>query len=283
VGEWREHPIFVPFGDGHIAAVVTTPRSSPRALVLLLTGWGATRSHRSRIWTRVARSLAESGFASARFDYPGIGDSTGKAAASMDDPPVGETLAVLDAARSITGDVDIAMVGNCIGALTAFSVAARVPECRAVVGIHLRKPGGIVVRSKESLGHSAAAGARRAGTGALKARPRLKRVVRKMLSPMLYRPLRFVPDVEAVLRSRACLLLFLGEREPAARLARDIARLTADSGRLARVQHLQTAPIVGFRIPLRLQPHLIEAIVKWLDAQLPGGSRVPAEPVVSTG
>jgi len=276
VAEWREHPIFVPYGDGHIAAIVTTPSTPPRALVVLMTGWGATRSHRGRIWTRAARSLAERGLASARFDYPGVGDSTGNATARMDDPPIGETAAVVEAARSLTGDVDVALTGNCIGARAAFSVAARLPECRAVVGI-IREVGSIGVHAEESRGRGVT-------TSAIRARPGLRRVVKRMLSPVRRRPVRLAPDVEMVLRSRECLLLFLGERRPAARLTRDVAALTkgTPAGR-ARVQHVQTPPIVGFRIPLRLQPYLIDTLVEWLDAQLPGRDRLPAEPVASTG
>lgn len=274
MAEWREHPIFVPYGNGHIAAVVTMPPSPPRALVVLLTGWGATRSHRGRIWTRAARSLADLGLASARFDYPGIGDSTGDATARMDAPPVGETAAVVEAARALAGEVDVAVVGNCIGARAAFSVAARLPECRAVVGI-IREVGSISVHAREPRG-------RGASTSALRARHGLKRAVRRMLSPVRRRPVRLAPDVRTVLRSRDCLLMFLGDPQPAARLTRGVATLTRGTAGRARVQHLQTPPIAGFRIPLRLQPYLIGTLVEWLDTELPGRDRPPAEPVAST-
>jgi pimeloyl-ACP methyl ester carboxylesterase len=270
VAEWREQPIFVPYGDGHIAAIVAMPPTTPRALVVLLTGWGATRSHRGRIWTHAARSLADRGFASVRFDYPGIGDSTGDATARMDAPPVGETSAVLEAARTLTGDVDVALVGNCIGARAAFSVAARLPGCRAVVGI-IREVSSIAVHAKEP-------GRRGASTGAVRARP-FRRVV-KRISPARHRRIRFDPDVEVVLRSRDCLLLSLGERTPA-RLARDVSALTREEGR-AQVRHIQTPPMVGFRIPLRLQPHLIDTFAEWLDEELPGRD-LPVQPVASAG
>jgi pimeloyl-ACP methyl ester carboxylesterase len=282
VGDWREHPIFVPYGSGHIAAVITTPPTAPRALVVLLTGWGATRSHRGRIWTHAARSLAERGFASARFDYPGIGDSTGEATARMDDPPVGEVSAVLSAARTMIGDVEVALVGNCIGALTAYSVAVRVPECRAVVGI-LRDLGSIVVHEPRQRSRSAAL------QDAIRARPAVRSVVRKVLSPlrsrsMQSRPLRLAPDVETILRSRDCLVLFLGEQRAASRLERNVAALADGHSRAhTQVRHVETPPIVGFRIPLQLQPHLIDTFVEWLDAQLPGPDHLRAEPVGSKG
>lgn len=279
MSDWRELPIFVPFNDDYIASIVTVPADAPpRALVLLLTGWGATRSHRGRIWTRVARSLAERGLASARFDYPGIGDSSGTAQPTLDAPPVAEALAVLDAARGVTGDLDVGLAGNCVGAQTAFSVAARVPECKTVVGIILRKPGDLVVHGDRG-GRS-----RKAVYGAIKTRPGLTRVARSMFSPIKHRPTRFMPDVESVLRSRTCLLLFLGEEKPATVLARSVAGLSPDSGtERSEVRHVQTPPIIGFKIPLDLQPDLIATVVEWLDAQLPGGDRRPVEPAASTG
>jgi pimeloyl-ACP methyl ester carboxylesterase len=269
VAEWSERAIFVPYGDGHIAAIVTHPSAPPRALVVLLTGWGATRSHRGRIWTTAARALAERGFAAVRFDYPGIGDSTGDATARMDAPPIGETAAVLEAARGLAGDVDVALVGNCIGARTAFSVAARIPECRVVVGI-IREVSSLTVQTRPP-------GARGAG-----ARP-LRRVAKKFSSAR-HRSIRLEPDVEAVLRSRGCLVLYLGDRKPAERLTHDVAALTNDSpeGR-AEVRQVETPPIVGFRIPLSVQPSLIDTFVDWLDAELPAPGRLPAQPVNTTG
>jgi pimeloyl-ACP methyl ester carboxylesterase len=279
VSDWRELPIFAPFEDEYIASVVTTPSDSPpRALVLLLTGWGATRSHRGRIWTLVARSLAERGIASVRFDYPGIGDSTGTAEPSVDAPPVAEVMAVLDAARRVTGDLEVGLAGNCIGAQVAFSVAARVPECRTVVGIVLRKPGDLVIHGRRG------DRSRKAVYGAVKTRPGLTRVARRLFAPIKHRPSRFMPDVESVLRSRSCLLLFLGEERPAGVLARGVAGLSPDAGtERSEVRHVPTPPIVGFKIPLDLQPDLISAVVEWLDAQLPGGDRRPVEPAASTG
>jgi pimeloyl-ACP methyl ester carboxylesterase len=279
LSDWREVPIFVPFDGEHMAAVVTTPADDPsRALVLLLTGWGATRSHRGRIWTQVARSLAERGIASARFDYPGIGDSTGTAQPTLDAPPVAEALAVIEAAREVTGDLDVGLAGNCVGAQTAFSVAARVPECKTVVGIILRKPGDLVVN-----GHRGDR-SRKAVHGAIKTRPRLTRLAKSLFSPIKHRPSRFMPDVESVLRTRSCLLLFLGEEKPATVLARSVNGVSPDTGTdRSEVRHVRTPPIIGFKIPLELQPDLIDTVVEWLDARLPGGERRPVEPAASTG
>jgi hypothetical protein len=49
------------------------------------------------------------------------------------------------------------------------------------------------------------------------------------------------------------------------------------------VRHVQTPPIIGFRIPLKLQPNLIDTLVEWLDEQLPGRDHRPVVPVASAG
>src|SRR5207249_4135911 len=67
--EVKEYPVFLPFGDEHLALVLTVPEGAPAGVVLLLTGGSAARSHRFQLWTRVARSLAkEHALASARLD-----------------------------------------------------------------------------------------------------------------------------------------------------------------------------------------------------------------------
>jgi hypothetical protein len=79
-------------------------------------------------------------------------------------------------------------------------------------------------------------------------------------------------------------VLYLGDRKPAERLTHDVAALTNDSpeGR-AEVRQVETPPIVGFRIPLSVQPSLIDTFVDWLDAELPAPGRLPAQPVNTTG
>jgi pimeloyl-ACP methyl ester carboxylesterase len=69
--EWSEHPIFVPHRSDHVAAVISLPASTPRGLVLLIQGGVAPRSHRNRLWTRIARDLAQRGVASVRMECMG--------------------------------------------------------------------------------------------------------------------------------------------------------------------------------------------------------------------
>lgn len=125
----REFPVFVPFEEDHLAAVITTPDDDPAGLVLLLTGTGAPRSHRFQVWTRVARRLASHGLASVRLDYRGIGDSTGGVRQLGRGHSLRGALEVARFAQKAVGVDRVATAGNCTGAVTALAVAAETPEC----------------------------------------------------------------------------------------------------------------------------------------------------------
>jgi pimeloyl-ACP methyl ester carboxylesterase len=133
----REDSVFVPFGEEHLAATLTVPDEEPRGLVLLMTGLGAHRSHRFQIWARAARELAaEHGIASIRFDYKGVGESTGLLGEwPMVRIPTDQAIAVLRFGMDATGARRLVSVGNCGGAWTALMVASRVPECLGAIFI----------------------------------------------------------------------------------------------------------------------------------------------------
>lgn len=127
-----EHPVFVPCGDEHLAAVITVPDGvEARGLVVLLTGASAARSHRFQLWTRTARRLAEEhALASVRFDYRGTGDSSGSLREwRIANPPIDQVLAVARFAQRAVGVDRVAVAGNCLGARLALMMAAQMPEC----------------------------------------------------------------------------------------------------------------------------------------------------------
>jgi pimeloyl-ACP methyl ester carboxylesterase len=130
----REFPVFVPYGDEHVAAVVTVPDGQPRGLVVLATGLGAPRSHRHQVWAVAAERLARSSIASVRFDYLALHDSTGSAQ-ELRSPPTGEAMAVAQFARRAIGAGEVIAVGNCWGAHVALNVAARMEACVGAVCI----------------------------------------------------------------------------------------------------------------------------------------------------
>lgn len=134
----KEFPVFVPDGADHFGAVITVPDSEPKGLVLLLTGTGAARSHRFQLWTRVARALSEQGLAVARLDYEGVGDSTGGIREIGLTLTQREAMAVLAFARRAIPVDQVAVVGNCSGAIAALGVAAQTPDCIGSVCILTR-------------------------------------------------------------------------------------------------------------------------------------------------
>ncbi|MGQ0670442.1 MAG: alpha/beta fold hydrolase [Actinomycetota bacterium] len=269
-----ESPIFVPFEGERLAAIVTIPESTPRALVLMLQGLGATRSHRYGLWARTARSLAERGLASVRMDYPELGDSTGSFPSNMNDPPVKEATAVAGVALDSLGLDAMGIVGNCLGAKTGLAMAARMESCVSV-GCNLpSSPKSLLRGAGRTAPHRAA---RRAG----KRFPRIARGVRRVVPTHRIKPrLRFIPEVPEALASTDVLFLYLGQEEASRRFGEAVDGLVADGGsgssRRAEVRLIPAGNTSGMLLDLKLQPIVIEHLVGWMDETLPAAAKHPA-------
>jgi alpha/beta superfamily hydrolase len=134
-----EHPIFVPYERGHLAAVVTTPVGEPRGLTMLLTGIGLPQVIGSALAARTAADLGQRGLASVRFDYEGIGESTGvvpQFSLAETESAAQQALSVLETARRVVGVNRFAVAGSCIGSRVALQLARR-PDCVGAVCIAL--------------------------------------------------------------------------------------------------------------------------------------------------
>jgi pimeloyl-ACP methyl ester carboxylesterase len=264
----RDVPIFIPYGDQRLAGVVTLPEGTPRGLVLLLQGLGAPRSHKYGLWTRTARALADRGFASLRIDYQMLGDSTGSLLADLHRPPVDEALA---AARVVARHLSVeavATIGNCMGGRTALGVAEALPSCRSVTCILPGNLDAIVFKSGERATGPVTSRARRVAARI----PRLKKLVRRMRRKRSQIPVqRFTPTFRAALTTARVRLLYLGTEEAYDRLVDSLDQLGApdDGDRGLRTDLIPAAPITSFRLPIDLQPQVIEAVVAWLDETLP--------------
>lgn len=275
MAEWDEFPLWVPFGKGHLAAVLTIPSGSPRGLVLLLPeGGGAPRSHRHRLWTRTARALAGRGLASVRFDYPHIGDSTGHARVEWDSPPVEEAMAVVEVGMAITAVRTFATVGNCLGAQTAFAMAPRLNSCRAMV---------IFVQGEAELlrnpGPPAVSEAERIFGWMLPVTRRLRNLVRGTSPRVFPSGSRLASEVEMVINSRSCLFLLLGSETRAQRFERLINSATSRASASQERVAMRRVPVggnQGFRLPWHLQSMVIGDVVEWLDRTFPPASEVPS-------
>jgi pimeloyl-ACP methyl ester carboxylesterase len=145
----REYPVFVPFGQDRLAALVTVPDDEPRGLVIMVTGGSAIRSYRFQVWTRAAEELAARGLASVRMDYRGIGDSTGTLPVwRIAEPPLDQVACVVRFAMKATGVSRLAVAGNCMGSRVALAFAAQTPACIGAVLIRtpILAPSGISLR-----------------------------------------------------------------------------------------------------------------------------------------
>ena len=118
--------MFVPAGGERLAAVICAPAGDLEDLgVVLLTGGNYTRTHRNRMWVRAARELAERGVPSIRFDYHGVGDSTGRVVLALETPLDADANGAADLLRRATGVSRLAFVSTCFGGRTAMAVAAQ--------------------------------------------------------------------------------------------------------------------------------------------------------------
>lgn len=75
---WDERAVVIPGSQGPMIGVLAQPSGSCRAAVLIVAGQPQTRVGAHRMFTELARGLAERGVASLRFDVGGWGDSPGE-------------------------------------------------------------------------------------------------------------------------------------------------------------------------------------------------------------
>lgn len=122
---FEEFGLFIPERGNQLCAVLCVPTGAMRDLgAVLLTGGNYTRSHRNRMWVRTARALAAHGVASIRFDYHGVGDSTGSGAMKMDEPFKEDVVAAIDFLMRATHVDRVALGATCFGGRNALAAAA---------------------------------------------------------------------------------------------------------------------------------------------------------------
>jgi pimeloyl-ACP methyl ester carboxylesterase len=227
-------PIFVRHRTSYLAAALVVPPECTK-LVVLLQGFGTSRSHRNRLWTMTAADLAQRGIATVRFDYPGMGDSTGSRNYGFDDPPLDAARRVIDVAREAVGLEHFAIAGNCLGARMALAIGASDPSCR---GVGVLLPGTLegIVRAEDEW-------PAQLGT-LLDKRVGLARKVIGLATRRAERRLRLAPDVVTVLGSKPVLVLYVGPD--------DVWRHVQSAFRSVapRSQGGRSAPMVGVHVAM---------------------------------
>ena len=137
----RDEPVYFPAEEDTYCGLLSLPTAdsmSTTGVVLLAgTGPGSGTIGRNRMWVRLARTLADAGTPVLRFDYAGVGDSSGEMVGyDLDTPAVDALQAAFDLLES-RGCEDVIVVGTCYGARTALAGSAGDPR---VLGIHLLVP-----------------------------------------------------------------------------------------------------------------------------------------------
>ncbi|HEU4481232.1 MAG TPA: alpha/beta fold hydrolase, partial [Actinomycetota bacterium] len=124
----EERPLYFRSGSENLFGVVTLPTDHPqRSGVILLTGGAWISSvNRNRLWVHAARSLAAAGFHAMRFDYHGVGESSGTLETyGLKRPFIDGTVAAAETLRAQGAD-RIILLGSCFGARVALEAAAKI-------------------------------------------------------------------------------------------------------------------------------------------------------------
>lgn len=133
------HPIWVEHEGEHLAAVVSLPDGAVRGVVTMPLFGAPAGVNGSHFYARLSRELVERGLATVRFEYAGLGDSTGMvvdwAAANIADQGR-QTLAATRTAMKALEVSEFAVFGSCYDAAVALE-ASRDPACVGAVCVGL--------------------------------------------------------------------------------------------------------------------------------------------------
>jgi uncharacterized protein len=135
---WEE-PAFIAASGETLFGMLSTPTGEDVSVGVIVLGGGGTTptaTGRNRFYVRLCRRLAALGFPALRFDYHGLGDSTGIAEFRLDRPFVQD----LEGAVRWLSDRGIdryLLVGMCFGARTALAAG---PYLDGVAGLALLAP-----------------------------------------------------------------------------------------------------------------------------------------------
>jgi hypothetical protein len=130
---------FFRVGSDRLFGVLTRPRepATGTAVVVASGGGHHTSAHINRLGARLSRQVASSGHMGVRFDYHGVGESTGDLTEYRLAEPFVEDLRGAIAWARQEGAHDIVLVGLCFGARTALAAARNDAGVRGLVLVSL--------------------------------------------------------------------------------------------------------------------------------------------------
>lgn len=133
-GSALESPVLIDAGDDRLFGILAGPGDPSVAVLLVQGGWYGSSMGPNRMLLRLGRRLAELGCTSLRFDYHGVGESTGSIDRFyLDAPHVEDVEAAVRWLRG-RGVERVLVVGVCVGGLAALGCAA---GDASVVGVAL--------------------------------------------------------------------------------------------------------------------------------------------------
>jgi pimeloyl-ACP methyl ester carboxylesterase len=285
----EETPLFFPAGENTLFGVLSAPPAGGNgtAAVILPGGWYTTSTGRNRLLVRMARRLAGAGYHAFRFDFRGVGDSSGSIGAFRPDEPLEEDLEGALRCLEARGLSRFVLVGVCFGSRTALAGAAGIPGLAGLALVSSPLGGG--TRNQGLAGRSSAWKMLRRAARAdavrglsdpelrglyaravrLKARRITRRIARR--GPQLTEgaPLvspGFLDALEGLVDRKVPVMLLYGKEDPSyAEFQRARAgpmdELLARAGSRAEVRVL-SGPLRGFG-RVDMQDRLLDAVVDW--------------------
>lgn len=214
----NERLVFFPSGVTSLAGILTVPAQPNGRTVLIPWGGGAfPSSARNRLRARLARTLAQEGFHSFRFDYPGVGESDGEYRRGSVQRPYTEEIIDAYAWLTTQGLARVSIVANCLGAWSSLMAAQQIPSLEALALVNT--PVGrdhTQVRASQRSWRWWVQGIRRLRLSNLRSgskRARYRKLIAAKASSLGGRrgtDLRFTKSVEGVLQREVSILFMYG-------------------------------------------------------------------------
>ena len=132
----HERPVYFPAAGEDLFGIITEPTTTPNGIgVVLISGGAVPATNRNRLWVRIAREVAALGFHTLRFDFHGVGESTGVIDRYRLDRPCADD--VIGAVRCLEehGIDEFVLVGECFGARSALASVGQISGLRGIIAL----------------------------------------------------------------------------------------------------------------------------------------------------
>lgn len=192
---WTEAPLFVNSGEDTLFGILTEPLGEPRgvAVVHLRDGNQGPSSGRSRSSALLCRRLAADGFHTLRFDYHGVGESTGEIDRFRLQEPFKNDVEACVRRLHDLGLTRVALVGECFGARTVLA-------CHELAGLEAVALIGIPLRDAEKVGRTTRPIVRHRSLVGYAIHALRPRMLREMVDPRMRR--RYLVAAQSALKAK---------------------------------------------------------------------------------